>query len=134
MSKAVAKGPFTVKRSAEAVHERMTNLLGRHTLDKVYTGDLEATASGEMLSAGGTVPGSAGYVAIERVEGALHGKRGGFYLQHNGIMDRGSPSLTIRVIPDTGTGELEGLTGEMTIAIAPGGAHSYEFIYEIVRR
>ena len=134
MSKAVAKGPFTVKRSAEAVHERMTNLLGRHALDKTYTGDLEATASGEMLSAGGTVPGSAGYVAIERVEGALNGKRGSFYLQHTGIMDRGSPSLSIRVIPDTGTGALEGLTGEMTITIAPGGAHSYEFAYEIAKR
>jgi hypothetical protein len=134
MSKAVAKGPFTVKRSAEAVHERMTNLLGRHALDKTYAGDLEATASGEMLSAGGTVPGSAGYVAIERVEGALHGKRGSFYLQHTGVMDRGAPSLTIRVIPDTGTGDLEGLSGEMTITIAPGGAHSYEFTYDIAKR
>jgi Protein of unknown function (DUF3224) len=134
MSKAVAKGPFTVKRSAEAVHERMTNVLGRHALDKVYTGDLEATASGEMLSAGGSIPGSAGYVAIERVEGALHGSHGSFYLQHTGIMDRGAPSLTIRVIPDTGTDDLEGLTGEMTITIASGGAHSYEFSYEIAKR
>jgi hypothetical protein len=132
MSQAVAKGPFTVKRSAES--GRMGNLLGRHLLDKVYSGDLEATASGEMLSAGGTVPGSAGYVAIERVEGALHGRQGSFYLQHNGIMDRGAPSLAIRVIPDTGTGDLEGLTGEMTITIASGGAHSYEFTYVIAKR
>jgi hypothetical protein len=134
MSGAVAKGPFTVKRTAETVHERMTNLLGRHALDKVYSGGLSATSAGEMLSAGGAVPGSAGYVGIERVEGELDGLKGAFYLQHNGVMDRGQPSLTIRVIPDTGTGDLEGLTGEMTIAIAPGGAHSYEFTYEIAKR
>ena len=134
MSEAVAKGPFTVKRTAQAVYEPMTNLLGRRALDKVYSGNLEATASGEMLSAGGAVPGSAGYVAIERVEGSLHGKRGSFYLQHTGVMDRGQPSLVIRVIPDTGTGELEGLTGEMAIAIAPGGAQSYEFTYGIAKR
>jgi hypothetical protein len=129
-----ARGPFTIKRSAEAVHARMTDLLGRHTLDKVYSGGLIATAAGEMLSAGGTVPGSAGYVAIERVEGQLDGLNGAFYLQHNGVLDRGEGSLVIRVIPDTGTRDLVGLTGEMTIAIAPGGAHSYEFTYEIVKR
>ena len=87
-----------------------------------------------MLSAGGTVPGSAGYVAIERVEGELAGRKGAFYLQHNGIMDRGQGALTVQVIPDSGTGDLEGLTGEMKIIIAPGGAHSYEFAWEIVKR
>ncbi|HEX5005778.1 MAG TPA: DUF3224 domain-containing protein [Hyphomonadaceae bacterium] len=132
--KKIAAGPFTVKRSAETVHERMTGLLGRHVLDKTYHGGLSATGAGEMLSAGGGVSGSAAYVAIERVEGELDGLRGGFYLQHNGVMNRGAPSLTIRVVPDTGTGELEGLAGEMTIAIAPGGAHSYEFAYEILKR
>jgi hypothetical protein len=130
----VASGPFTVKRGAEPVHERMTGLLGRHTLDKAYSGGLVATSAGEMLSAGGTVPGSAGYVAIERVEGELDGRKGSFYLQHTGILDRGQGRLVVEVIPDTGTGELTGLTGTMTIAIAPGGAHSYELTYEIAAR
>lgn len=130
--KGVAKGPFTIKRSAEPVHDRMTNLLGRHTLDKVYSGDLVGTAAGEMLSAGGTVPGSAGYVAIERVDGELEGRKGTFYLQHTGVLNRGEASLSVQVIPDSGTGDLAGLTGEMKIIIAPGGAHSYEFTWEIV--
>lgn len=130
----VAKGSFTIKRAAEPVHDRMVNLLGRHTLDKVYSGDLIATAAGEMLSAGGTVPASAGYVAIERVEGELNGRKGAFYLQHNGILDRGDGSLTVMVIPDTGADDLAGLTGEMKIIIGPGGAHSYEFTWEIATR
>ena len=130
MSKAVAKGPFTVKRTAEAVHERMTNLLGRHALDKIYTGDLEATASGEMLSAGGTVPGSAGYVAIERVTGSLHGKTGTFALQHNATMTRGAGALNIVVVPDSGTGELTGLSGNLSIEIT-GGKHGYVFEYAL---
>jgi hypothetical protein len=130
----VAKGPFTIKRGAEPVHDRMQGLLGRHTLDKVYSGDLVATAAGEMLSAGGAVPTSAGYVAIERVEGELAGRKGSFYLQHTGVMDRGAGTLAIMVIPDSGTGELEGLTGDMKIIIAPGGAHSYEFAWDIVKR
>lgn len=130
----IAKGPFTVKRGAEPVHDRMQGLLGRHTLDKVYSGDLVATAAGEMLSAGGSVPTSAGYVAIERVEGELAGHKGSFYLQHTGVMDRGAGTLTITVIPDSGTAGLEGLGGDMKIIIAPDGAHSYEFTWDIVKR
>ena len=130
----LAKGPFTVKRAPERVHDRMKDQLGRFTLDKVYSGDLTGTAAGEMMAAGGTVPGSAGYVAIERVDGELDGRKGTFYLQHYGVMDRGEGTLKIQVIPDSGTGDLVGLTGEMKIIIAPGGAHSYEFDWEIVTR
>lgn len=130
----VATGPFTVKRTAEPVHAHMKDLLGRHALDKVYSGDLAGVAAGEMLSAGGTVPGSAGYVAIERVDGELDGRKGTFYLQHTGILNRGDGTLTITVIPDSGTGDLVGLSGEMKIIIALGGAHSYEFTWDIVTR
>ena len=130
----LSKGPFTVKRAPESVHDRMKDQLGRFTLDKVYSGDLTGTAAGEMMAAGGTVPGSAGYVAIERVDGELDGRKGTFYLQHYGIMNRGEGSLKIEVIPDSGTGDLAGLTGDMKIIIAPGGGHSYEFNWEIVTR
>jgi len=104
--------------------------LGRHSLDKVFSGDLEATSLGEMISAGGSVPGSAGYVAMERVTGTLHGRSGAFVLQHSATMDRGTPTLTIAVVPDTGTDALTGLSGSMRIIIDKG-QHSYELEYAI---
>ena len=85
-----------------------------------------------MLTAMTPVKGSAGYVAIERVTGTLAGKQGSFALQHTGTMDRGAQQLRISVVPDSGTGDLTGLTGELTIQIA-GGQHSYEFQYPRLR-
>src|SRR5262249_18167720 len=104
--------------------------LGRMSIDKQYRGDIVAASVGEMLTAGSPQKGSAGYVAVERVTGTLHGKRGSFALQHNGVMTRGNGELTVIVVPDSGTGELEGLKGEMAISIG-GGKHSYEMEYEL---
>jgi hypothetical protein len=104
--------------------------IGRMVIDKRFEGDLEATSKGEMLAAGTEVKSSAGYVALERVSGALHGRSGTFVLQHSGTMDRGTPQLTIAVVPDSGTGDLTGLQGTLTIEIA-GGVHSYTFDYRI---
>jgi hypothetical protein len=103
-------------------------LFGRRSIDKRYHGDLDATGVGQMLSAGTPVQGSAGYVAIERVSGRLHGRTGTFALQHSGTMTRGAPELSVTVVPDSGTGQLSGLAGTMRIIIA-GGKHSYEFDY-----
>jgi hypothetical protein len=127
-----AKGTFDVKitpqgsdLAPEGPH------LGRMSLDKQFHGDLTATAKGEMITAAGiAVKESAAYSAVERVTGSLHGKKGSFALQHTGIMDRGKPSLTITVVPDSATGELAGLTGKMDIIIE-GKQHSYVFEYEI---
>jgi hypothetical protein len=83
-----------------------------------------------MLSAITAVAGSAGYVAVEIVEGALEGRKGSFVLQHTGTMNRGSPSLSVTVVPDSGTDELAGLAGQFSIIIA-GGKHSYEFTYTL---
>ena len=105
--------------------------IGRMSIDKRFHGDLEATSHGEMLSAMTAVEGSAGYVAIERVSGTLHGRSGSFVLQHNATMTRGVPYLNIIVVPDSGSGELAGLSGTMTIVIAAGGHHSYQFDYEL---
>jgi hypothetical protein len=102
--------------------------LARMSIDKQFTGDLSATSQGEMLSGSGSVKGSAGYVAIEKVTGALHGREGTFMLQHTGTMNRGVPSLSITVIPDSGTDALAGLTGTMQIIIE-GKRHSYIFDY-----
>ena len=125
----VAKGPFQVTRVAvPAAFEKAS--LGRHSLDKVFSGDLAATSLGEKISAGGSVPGSAGYVAMERVTGTLHGRSGAFVLQHSATMDRGTPTMTITVVPDTGTDALTGLSGSMRIIIDKG-QHSYEFEYSI---
>ena len=125
------EGPFEVRRTAEPVHARGEGLLGRHALDKIYHGDLQGAGVGEMLSAGTATPGSAGYVAIEKVTGSLKGRKGSFYLQHSGTLTRGQGSLSIHVIPDSGTEDLHGLRGTMQIVIAEGGKHSYVFDYDL---
>ena len=104
--------------------------LGRMSISKQFSGDLNATSKGQMLSAMTDTAGSAGYVAIERVSGVLNGKQGTFVLQHNGFMNRGVPALSVAVIPDSGTGELEGLEGDFKIIIE-GGLHRYEFSYRL---
>jgi hypothetical protein len=104
--------------------------LGRMSIDKQFHGDLEATSRGEMLTAMTSVPGSAGYVAIERVSGTLRGRAGTFVLQHSGTMSGGAQSLVISVVPDSGTDQLEGLAGTMTITITDG-VHSYAFDYTV---
>ncbi len=105
--------------------------LGRLSLDKVFKGDLDAAGKGEMITAAGiAVNGSAAYSAVERITGLLHGKKGSFALQHTGIMDRGKPSLTITVVPDSGTGALVGLTGKMDIIIEDK-QHKYVFEYSM---
>ena len=125
-------GTFTVKMTPQTWSENsVDHSLGRFMIDKQYHGDLEATGEGQMLAAGDGKPGSSGvYVAIERVTGALHGRKGSFVLYHTGIMNKGLPTLTIAVAPDSGTGELTGLGGIMNIVIADG-KHSYEFAYTL---
>ncbi|MDQ6886001.1 MAG: DUF3224 domain-containing protein [Gemmatimonadota bacterium] len=126
-----ARGAFDVKLNPQPlVGNADGSMLGRMSIDKQFHGDLDATSKGEMLSAGTTVKGSAGYVAIERVSGSLGGRTGTFVLQHSGTMTRGAPQLLITVVPDSGTGELVGLTGTMMIDIA-NGKHSYAFDYTL---
>lgn len=125
-----AKGPFDVKRTAmEAVDAGHEASFGRIRFEKRFHGELDATSVVEMLSAGNPASGSAGYVAVEHIAGTLQGRRGRFMMQHNGVMDGGQASLTLTVVPGTGTEELTGLRGSMQIDIAEGGAHSYTFDY-----
>jgi hypothetical protein len=95
------------------------------SIDKDISSDLVATTKGRMLSAGTDVKGSAGYVAIDRVEGTRNGRKGSFVLQHTGT-NKGAPSLSITVVPDSRTGALVGLVGNLKIIIADG-KHSYVF-------
>ena len=128
-----ASGPFEVKlapRKADNPQAEGAGI-GRLSLDKRFRGDLDATSQGEMLAFRTAVENSAGYVAIERVSGSLHGRHGSFVLQHSSTMDRGAARQNITVVPDSGTGELVGLGGSMTIAIAADGTHTYEFAYKL---
>ncbi|MGA8762238.1 MAG: DUF3224 domain-containing protein [Candidatus Sulfotelmatobacter sp.] len=125
-----ASGPFEVKLVPQDDKSEDTSL-ARMSIDKQFHGDLEATSKGQMLSASTSVKGSAGYVAIEKVSGTLQGHSGSFVLQHSGTMNRGAPQLSVTVVPDSGTGQLVGLTGTMAIKIAPDGKHSYEFEYTL---
>ena len=134
MTKKQAKGDFDVKLVPQALALEDASdgaKRARMSIDKQFHGDLEATSRGEMLSAMTTTQGSAGYVAIEKVDGTLHGRKGSFVLQHDATMTRGAPHLNIIVVPDSGSGELAGLVGTMKIIIAPDGKHSYEFDYAL---
>jgi hypothetical protein len=125
-----AKGTFEVKITPSAEAEKGV-ASGRLTIDKTFHGDLVGTSQGEMWTADTSVEGSAGYVAIEKVRGTLSGRSGGFTLLHQGTMRRGGEfQLRVVVVPDSGTNELTGLTGTMTITLSNGG-HSYEFEYAL---
>jgi hypothetical protein len=126
-----ATGAFEVKLDPQKPDGKFEDAtLGRMTIDKQFHGDLEATSKGQMLTGMTSVKGSAGYVAIERVTGSLNGRTGTFILQHTGTMNRGTPQLSVTVVPDSGTDQLEGIAGKMTIIIAEG-KHSYEFEYSL---
>ena len=126
-----ASGTFEVKLTPQAADDYTDGAtLGRMTIDKEFRGDLAGTSKGQMLSAMTPVRGSAGYVAIERVTGTLNGRSGTFVLQHSGTMNRGAPQLIVSVVPDSGTGELAGLTGTMGIDNS-GGRHAYTFDYTL---
>lgn len=130
MSTHRASGSFDVKLTPLDTYNSDDALLGRMSIDKHFHGDLEATSKGEMLSAGSPVQGSAGYVAIEKVAGILAGRAGTFVLQHSATMTRGTPQLSITVVPDSGTGELSGMSGSMSVGIEDGN-HIYGLDYSI---
>ena len=126
-----AKGTFDVKLAPLSLQDSAGGpLLGRLSLDKTFQGDLTGSSRGEMLTAMTEVKNSAGYVAIERITGTLHGKPGSFVLQHSGTMTRGAQQLVITVVPDSGTGALAGLAGTMVITITDG-KHFYDFSYTL---
>ena len=133
-----ASGPFEVKMTPQKPDNPAAEAadLGRMSFNKQYHGDLEATGKGEMLASGPppSATGSGAYVALEKVTGTLKGRSGSFVLMHNGVMTRGRPQLVITVVPDSGTGQLAGISGKMNINIATDRKHSYDFEYTLAEK
>ncbi|TDS76723.1 DUF3224 domain-containing protein [Comamonas sp. JUb58] len=127
----IATGRFDIKLQPEGLSPvAEATGLGRLSLDKQFSGDLQATSQGEMLSFRSATQGSAGYVAMERVHGSLHGRSGSFVLQHSASMAQGQSTQSITVVPDSATDALQGLRGSMQITI-DNGQHSYRFVYQL---
>lgn len=124
-----AKGNFDVKVTPVAEDKGDGSSLGRFSLEKVFHGDITGSGKGEMLTVN-TDAGSAVYVAVERISGTLHGKRGSFALVHQGIATAQGQELTILIAPDSGSGELVGITGKMTLDLS-GGGHAYVLEYSL---
>ncbi len=126
-----AKGTFTVKVAPVGDADKAEgSTMGRMTIEKRLSGDLEGTGKGQMLTAMSDVKGSGAYVAIERITGTIHGRKGSFALQHAGTMQGKSMGLKITVVPDSGTGELAGIDGTFAIVIE-GDKHTYDFEYTL---
>jgi hypothetical protein len=126
-----AQGTFEVKIAPLPPDDATSaTSISRYSLDKVYQGDLEGASAGEMMGAGNVAGGSAGYVAVEQVTGTLHGKHGSFALQHSSTMDQGTFDMNIKVVPGSGTEQLAGIAGTLTIIIE-GKNHSYRFDYTL---
>ena len=123
----LARGSFDVKLNPQTSYEET---IGRMSIDKEFRGDLQGTSRGEMLGIMGTVKGSGGYVAMERVNGNLSGRSGTFVLQHSGANRKGESRMTVTVVPDSGTAQLVGLEGTMIITVE-NGQHFYSFEYSL---
>ena len=127
-----ATGTFEVKVMPLPADEKVSGVaVGRMSIDKVWSGDIVGTSKGEMMTAGGEVKGSGGYVAVEVMKVSLKGRSGNFTLMHHATMRNNADfKMLINVIPDSGTGDLTGLSGVLTIVIEPG-KHSYVFDYAL---
>ena len=125
-----ARGTFDVSMEAEPPYIEQDGIkLNWNAVRKEFSGDVAGTSEAQMVAAYTATPGSAGYVAIEHFTGSVGGKSGSFVLQHSGLMDRGEAALTVTIVPDSGTGELAGISGTLQIDI-DAGKHSYVLEYE----
>ena len=125
-----ATGTFDVNLSSPKMEDGDTTI-SRIVFSKQFHGDMTGSSGGQMLAAGSPSQGMGGYVAMEKVSVTLAGRIGGFVLQHTGTMDHGNVQLNIKVVPDSGTGELAGITGTFNIRIEEGGKHFYDFDYTL---
>ena len=126
-----ARGPMDVNMEPEPPFlEQEGVTLNRHSVSKTFRGDMAGTSQAQMIAAFTGTPGSAGYVAIEHFTGSVGGRTGSFVMQHSGIMDRGDAQLTVTIVPDSGSGELTGISGDLDID-NDDGQHFYSLRYEL---
>lgn len=127
----IATGRFDVSMTPASSDAGDGSTLTAMTLEKTFEGDLAGPSSGHILMVSTEVEGSAGYVAAERFTGTLHGRSGSFVMQHYGVMaaDGDGQEHIVTIVPDTGTGELVGIRGSMTIEV--GDDHTYELEYTL---
>ena len=127
----VARGPMDVDIEPEPPFLEQGGVkLNRNVVRKEFSGDMVGDSEAQMIAAFTGTPGSAGYVAIEHFTGSVGGKSGSFVLQHSGMMDRGDARLAVTIVPDSGTGELAGISGTLQID-NDQGKHSYVLDYEL---
>ncbi len=126
-----ARGTFTVTITPQPHVDGVGNAsIVRMALQKLFAGGLAGIAQGQMLAVRTETQGSAGYVAMDHFTGMVDGRHGGFSLQHSGTMTRGTPSLSVTIIPDSGTDELVGIAGSLAIDIRDG-QHFYDLAYTL---
>lgn len=126
---ATGKGTFEITMQAEPPFEEVSGVtLSRASFEKRFSGALNATSQVHMLASRTPVESSAGYVAVERITGKLEARDGSFVVLHRGIMARGARSLELGIVPDSGTGDLKGISGTMSIDIV-NGQHHYTIEY-----
>ena len=120
-----ARGAFEVNMEPDPPFLEQDGLtLNRNFVRKEFSGDMVGASEAQMIAAFTGTPGSAGYVAIEHFTGSVAGKSGSFVLQHSEVMNRGDAQLTVTIVPDSGTGELAGISGTLEID-NDEGQHSY---------
>jgi len=124
-----ARGSFEVKISP-LPPDPVDPGFGKLVFDKTFRGDVEGTSKGLMFGVGDPKDGEAGYVALERFTGTVQGRRGSFVFQHSSWMSGGAMEMDIKIAPGSGTEELAGISGRMTIHIS-GSDHSYDFDYQL---
>ena len=126
-----ARGPMEVNIEAEPSFLEQDDVkLNRNVVRKVFSGDMAGASEAQMIAAFTATPGSAGYVAIEHFTGSVGERSGSFVLQHSGVMNRGDARLEVTIVPDSGTGDLAGISGSLEIH-NDEGQHSYVLDYEL---
>lgn len=126
-----ARGTFKVDITPQPPQDGAADPgVGRMLIHKQFQGELSGESHGQMLAIGTPVDGSAGYVAMERVTGIVHAHEGSFALQHSGTLHRGAAHLSIAIVPDSGTGRLEGISGTLQITVE-AGVHHYVLDYDL---
>jgi hypothetical protein len=125
-----ASAPFTNDRYDEEPYAEAEGAeLSRVHISRTFTGELEGESTAELMIA--KSEGGGGYVGHDRISGTLQGQSGSFVFQHTGLMGPGGVTNSGTIVPGTGTGDLEGITGEGTMLADDEGNHILTLLYEL---